>query len=108
MRNGLATSSPIYYESIHFTQIPKYDSELINERIEQTVKRMQHAIETGRVIRDAKKISMKYPLQSVTLVDADEDVLAGYKICEKYIKEELNCMELKLESNEDEFVVYTA
>lgn len=69
---------------------------------------MQSAIETGRVIRDDKKVSMKYPLQSVTLIDADQDILDGYKITERYIKEELNCLELVLTTKEDEFIVYRA
>lgn len=108
MRNGLGADSDILAESIHFTQIPNYEPELINEKTEQTVKRMQSAIETGRVIRDNKKVSMKFPLQSVTLIDTDEEILANYKLVERYIKEELNCIDLILTTNEDEFVTYTA
>ncbi len=108
MRNGLAPESPLNQASIHFTQIPSYDEALLNEKTERNVKRMQQAIETGRLIRDTKKISMKYPLQAVTLVDADQEVLEGYRLCEKYIKEELNCLALDLQSDEDAYVVYKA
>ena len=38
---------------------------------------------------------MKYPLQKVKLVDADQEVLDGYRTLERYIKEELNCMEIE-------------
>jgi len=69
---------------------------------------MQNAIETGRLIRDKVNISMKYPLRAVQLVDGDESVLEGFKTLEKYIKEELNCVELSLQKQEDDFVVYTA
>jgi isoleucyl-tRNA synthetase len=79
MRNGLHSESNLNFDSIHFTQLPNYDEALLNEKTERNVKRMQQAIETGRLIRDTKKISMKYPLQSVTLVDADLEVLEGYR-----------------------------
>lgn len=40
MRNGLAEDSPMNLKSIHFCQMPEYDPKLINEKIEDTVKRM--------------------------------------------------------------------
>ena len=108
MKNGLADDSPLNLQSIHFTQLPNFDPSLINEQTESTVKRMQNAIETGRLIRDKTMISMKYPLKTVCLVDADVQVLKGYELLEKYIKEELNCLELELKSTEDDYVVYKA
>ena len=108
MKNGLADDSPLNVQSIHFTQLPNFDPSLINEQTEATVKRMQNAIETGRLIRDKTMISMKYPLKTVCLVDSDIQVLKGYELLEKYIKEELNCLELELKSTEDDFVVYKA
>ena len=64
MKNGLSADNLNNAESIHFTQIPSYDPILINEATEQTVKRMQNVIETGRLIRDNKHISMKYPMKT--------------------------------------------
>lgn len=69
---------------------------------------MQSAIETGRLIRDTKQISMKYPLSKVVLVDADKDALEDYRLLAKYIKEELNCLDIELKQNEDDFIVYKA
>lgn len=108
MRNGLSDDSPLKKESIHFTDIPSYSEALIDIVTEETVTRMQHAIETGRLIRDRINISMKYPLAKVVIVDADEEVLAGYKKLEKYIKEELNVLEVILTKEEDNYVVYKA
>lgn len=108
LKNGLDQASPLYAQSIHFTQMPQFIPELINEKIEETVKRMQNAIETGRLIRDTNKISMKYPLARVVLVDADLSALEDYKTLQKYIMEELNCLEIDFKSNEDDYVVYTA
>lgn len=50
---------------------------------------------------------MKYPLQKVKLVDADQEVLKGYQTLERYIREELNCLEVEYEKNEDAYIQYT-
>lgn len=106
MRNGISEDSPLHVDSIHFTSIPEYSEELIDHQIENTVSRMQNAIEAGRLIRDRVKIPMKYPLRRVKLVDADASVLDGYNTLTKYIKEELNCFDLELAQDEDEYVMY--
>lgn len=49
---------------------------------------------------------MKYPLPKVCLVDSDAEVLEGFKILQKYILEELNCLEVDFLQNEDAYVVY--
>lgn len=108
MRHGLADDSPLKKDSIHFTDIPNFDPKLINLDIEDTVKLMQNAIETGRLVRDTKQISMKYPLQRVCLINSDKKVLDSYKQLEKYIKLELNVLEIELKENEDDFIVYKA
>lgn len=108
LKNGLAENSIMNHKSIHFCQMPNYDPKLINESIEETVKRMQNAIETGRLIRDTTKISMKYPLSKVVLVDADKKALEGFKTLQKYIREELNCLDIEFRENEDEYIVYKA
>ena len=82
------------------------NEKLLDEAIEQRVGRMQSAIENGRLIRDRKNISLKTPLASVTLIDMDPVALKDFKEVENYIKEELNCLELITEANEDAYVTY--
>ena len=65
---------------------------------------MQTAIEVGRLCRSRAVISMKYPLAKVRLVDADPTVLASYQKLQKYIKDELNCLELDCDPNEDQYI----
>jgi isoleucyl-tRNA synthetase len=108
MRNGLKDDSPLKVQSIHFTDIPNFSDALIDLETEATVHNMQRAIETGRLIRDKINISMKYPLAKVVIVDSDEKVLAGYKTLEKYIKEELNVLEVVLTKDEDSYLQYKA
>ena len=87
--------------------MPSFDDALIDEDIMHTVERMQSAIEVGRLIRSREVISMKYPLLTVRLIDADQSVLDGYVKLQDYIKDELNCINLEFLQNEDSFIQYT-
>jgi hypothetical protein len=49
---------------------------------------------------------LKTPLASVTLIDMDPVALKDFAEVEFYIKEELNCLELLTESNEDLYIQY--
>ena len=68
------------------------------------VGRMQSTIELGRKIRDNKNISIKNPLSKVTIVEADKQAVEDFQLIQSYIKDELNCLELVVESNENAFV----
>lgn len=70
------------------------------------VKRMQSAVELGRKIRDNKLISLKTPLSKVTIVEQDPEAVKDYETLAPYIKEELNCLELEILTNEGEYVTY--
>lgn len=67
---------------------------------------MQSAIENGRLVRDRKAISLKTPLSSVTLVDMDEQALNDLASVQDYIKDELNCLEVKTDNDEDKYIDY--
>ena len=68
---------------------------------------MRSAIENGRLIRDRKNISLKTPLSTVILVDQDQEALKDFQEVKDYIIEELNCLELKVDHDEDAYVVYS-
>jgi isoleucyl-tRNA synthetase len=106
MRNGIHNADPLYAESIHFLSIPNYQEGLINDRIEKMVDRMQSAIEIGRKIRDQKNKSIKTPLSKVTIVHSDKLVGEDLVTLAGYIKDELNCLEFEIQTNEAEFVEY--
>jgi isoleucyl-tRNA synthetase len=107
LRNGINSEEASYYaDSIHFLSIPSYQEKFINERIEQMVHRMQSTIELGRKIRDNKNISVKNPLRSVTVVTSDKEEIQDLETLSQYIKDELNCLEFKVETNEEEYVQY--
>lgn len=107
LRNGLREEDKdLNQPSIHFLQIPQADESLLNEEVERRVARMQSAIENGRLVRERNAIGLRTPLASVTLVDADPKALADFQEVAGYIKDELNCLELITEGNEDAFLSY--
>ena len=107
LKNGIdANDKDLYAESIHFLQIPEINESLIDPLVEKRIARMQSAIENGRLIRDRKNLSLKTPLSSVTFVDNDPQALKDFQEVSSYIIEELNVLDLKVESNEDEYVDY--
>lgn len=67
---------------------------------------MQKVIETGRKVRDLKKVSMKFPLREVKLVNKDVEFQEDIRFLEQFILEELNVVKVTLEGNENGLVVY--
>lgn len=107
LRNGIdPKDADLYQKSVHFLQIPEYNEALLDEKVEKRFARMQSAIENGRLIRDRKNLSLKRPLKCVILVDNDAEAREDFHQVSNYITEELNCLELKTEQNEDEYVEY--
>lgn len=68
---------------------------------------MQSAIETGRLIRDRKNISLKTPFKTVKLIDLDQTALDDFLQVKNYIQDELNCLGIEVSQDEDEYIVYT-
>jgi isoleucyl-tRNA synthetase len=107
LRNGISEADEhLRAGSIHFLPIPECNEELLDEAIERRVARMQSAIENGRLIRDRKALSLRFPLASVTLIDSDPQALQDFQEVKTYIIEELNVLELKTDENEDEYIDY--
>jgi isoleucyl-tRNA synthetase len=67
---------------------------------------MQNIILLGRKIRDNKKISLKTPLYKAVIVESNPIVIEGLKSVAQYIKDELNCLDIEFQTNEEEYVIY--
>lgn len=107
MKNGISAETKDYYaDSIHFLSIPHFTDSLIDDRIEKMVARMQSTIELGRKIRDNKNISVKNPLKRVLIVQSDKQAIEDLNTLASYIKDELNCLNFEVATNEEDYVVY--
>ena len=106
LKRGISPSSAYYAESIHYLRIPEYNAKLINEEIEKQVSQMQNVILLGRTIRDRKKLPVKQPLSTLTVVSKDPKMLMSIKKLEKYVAEELNVLAIEYKENESDYVTY--
>ena len=107
MKNGIDPSHEYLYQgSIHFLQIQEFDETLFDDTVERRITRMLSAIENGRLIRERNNISVKTPLSQIVVIDREEEALQDMTEVQNYILEELNVLEFKTNSDEDEFILY--
>ncbi len=75
-------------KSVHLEDFPKYDSSLIDEKLNSDTDMVQKVITLGLAWRANQKIRVRQPLKSITITDTLDD----YNI--EIIKEELNVKEV--------------
>ncbi|XP_057312856.1 isoleucine--tRNA ligase, cytoplasmic-like [Hydractinia symbiolongicarpus] len=89
--------------SVHFMMLPQPREDLIYVDVETAVSRMQTVIELGRVARDRKKLSLKYPLPELVILHNDEKYMEDVLSLEKYILEELNVKTVTTSKNKEKY-----
>uniref|UniRef100_A0A023F4Z9 Isoleucine--tRNA ligase, cytoplasmic n=1 Tax=Triatoma infestans TaxID=30076 RepID=A0A023F4Z9_TRIIF len=89
--------------SIHFVPMPQPRTELINEKIENSVSVMQTVIDLGRVIRDRKTIPFKCPLKEAVVILKTQEDLTSLIELERYIYEELNVKTVTFSLDKDKY-----
>ncbi|GAM89952.1 hypothetical protein ANO11243_079920 [Dothideomycetidae sp. 11243] len=91
--------------SVHFLSYPTVRTELYSPEIERRVARMQRVIELGRLCRDRRAISLKTPLKSLVVINADPEYRADVASLESYIVDELNIRDLVLTDSDKDYNV---
>jgi isoleucyl-tRNA synthetase len=81
-------------KSVHFVMIPEPDLSRMDDGIVTAISRMQAVVELGRMCRERRKIGLKMPLKSMTIMNQDEAYMKDLKTLKPYIEEELNVMEI--------------
>lgn len=72
MRLVLAKDSKLQEESIHHLMIAEVNEALVNVKIEQLMNNAMSIIETARKLREHKKVSLKQPIMSLTVVNRNQ------------------------------------
>jgi isoleucyl-tRNA synthetase len=109
LRNGLPEGHAFRKDSIHFLQIPEVDQSLIDKNEDNSVLSVDHMkqiIEIARLVRDQNNLPIKKPVLKMKVINKNPNFLKGFTKFEKYVKEEVNCLEIELEPNEEAFVYY--
>jgi len=88
-------------ESVHTSDFPKCDENLINETIENRMDLIIELISLGRNAREEAKIKIRQPISEVVLDKKYESVITDLK---ELIKEELNVKEVTYESKLDKYM----
>jgi isoleucyl-tRNA synthetase len=90
--------------SVHLEAFPKSGELDIDEGLERAVKAMQEVIILGRQRRTELKIKVKTPLQKLTIIHEDQELLDDLKPLIATIQTELNIKEIAFNANESQFV----
>ena len=94
--------------SVHLEDFPSYDESAVNQTLEDAVARMQRVILLGRSLRNERKVKVRMPLQTLTILHRQESVLNDLKPLEGYMQEELNVKTIAYSTAEGEKVELSA
>ena len=87
--------------SIHFVMFPEPDlsQAASDSEIIRTVGHMQQVVLLGRKIREQRGVSLRTPVQSVSVLSSDATLLKDVAEMEQYICDELNAIEVLTSSD---------
>lgn len=91
-------------ESVHLCDYPTFKAELIDDKLEDAVTRMQEIILLGRQKRNQAQVKVKTPLASLTVIHQDQNLLDEVKKLESYLKTELNVKSIHYTADEDKYI----
>ena len=91
-------------ESVHLADYPKYNKELINEKIEKRMDLVRDLISLGRNAREETKIKVRQPISEVILDGKNKKIISDLT---PLIEEELNVKEVKFENNLSDYINLT-
>jgi len=74
-------------DSVHTSDFPKYDENLINLKLEEKMDLVRELISVGRYVREENKIRVRQPLSEILIDGSKKDVIGNLT---DLIKEELN------------------
>ena len=95
-------------ESVHLESFPTYDAGRVDAELEDAVERMQRVILLGRSLRNERKIKVRIPLDTLTILHRRRAVLDELRPLEGYVREELNVKHVAYSTAEDEKVALSA
>ena len=91
-------------ESVHLCPYPEPELALIQPLLEEAVDKMQQVILLGRKQREMVNISIRTPLNALTIIHRDKALLDEISNLEEIIKRELNIKHIRYEQDEDAYI----
>ena len=97
--------------SVHLSNFPSAkELERIkrDEELESAMDLFQQIIILGRSLRNEKKIPVRQPLATMTVLHPNQSSLDALSVLDLYLKEELNIKNIDYSTNEDKYVTLSA
>lgn len=91
-------------DSVHLCRFPTYKDSSRNIHLEKAMAAVQKTVSLGHALRKEHKLKVRQPLPDATLVSADPTILSFLKEQQHLIADELNVKEIKLASDEENYV----
>ncbi|MBI3247607.1 MAG: isoleucine--tRNA ligase [Deltaproteobacteria bacterium] len=107
-RNLRTLHSGTTEESVHLESFPLYEPPLVDLELEDAVARMQRIMLLGRSLRNERKVKVRMPLRTLTILHRRRPILDEIKPLEGYLREELNVKEVRYSTAEGEKVLLSA
>eukprot|EP00922_Rhytidocystis_sp_ex-Travisia-forbesii_P006169 GHVS01008922.1.p1 GENE.GHVS01008922.1~~GHVS01008922.1.p1 ORF type:complete len:982 (+),score=115.56 GHVS01008922.1:155-3100(+) len=99
LRSALSDGDLAKELSVHMTQLPGPDMSVVHGEIETKMERMQSVINLCRAMRERRKVSLKTPLKSLTVIHQCKEYLADIESVQSYIRDELNVVNVSTSSD---------
>ena len=95
---------PASPSSVHLCDYPVAEEQQIRPNLELAVDRMQQVILLGRQKREEVKIGLRTPLAKLTIIHRDEALLTDMQSLERYLRDELNVLEIAYSTDEAAYI----
>lgn len=90
LRLAIRKDSPLNEASIHHLLIAEVNAALVNEKVTRQMENFMSIVETARKLREQKKVSLKQPITSLTVINRNQTVFEELTPFLAYIQEEIN------------------
>ena len=90
--------------SVHLTDYPKYDENLRDEKLEESMALVQTTVSLGHALRKDYKLKVRQPLSHAYIATTNEHILGLLKSKKELILDELNVKTIEFSDREEEFV----
>ncbi len=94
--------------SVHLCPYPEPDTSIQDVALENAISRVQRIILLGRKQREDRRVSLRVPLQSLTVIHQDEQLLADIQQLESFVKRELNVKSISYDQDERKYIEWFA
>ena len=91
--------------SVHLTTFPNYSEELVNEELEQKIRKSQEICSLGLSLRKREKIKVRQPLNKIIIPFRNELEKSTLTEISEFIKSEINVKEVELVGDSSKILV---